>query len=148
MLTKISLLCFFFSIYGCALSIDSQIDNLKPGMTKKEVDLALQDRGKWIGPVQTEEGQRAVWGYPSNAYGPNAVFNQNAIKRFYLFFDEDKYTKHSDSFTPYLSKKPSMATPAGVAGPGSFTGGRMPGGAPGDMTLEGVENSPPPNSSP
>jgi outer membrane protein assembly factor BamE (lipoprotein component of BamABCDE complex) len=147
MLKKIYVLCFFFSIIGCALSIDSQIDNLKPGMTKKEVDLALQDKGKWIGPVETEEGSRAVWGYPSSSYGPNAVFNQDVLKRFYLFFDGDKYVKHTDSFTPYQSKSPSMATPAGVAGPGSFTGGRMPGGSPGDMTLEGVEN-PVPGSSP
>ena len=147
MLRKIYALCFIFSTIGCALSIGGQIDDLKPGMTKKEVDLALQDRGKWIGPIETEEGSRAVWVYPSNAYGPNAVFNKEA-KRFYLFFDGDKYTKHSDSFTPYLSKKQSIATPAGVAGPGSFTGGRMPGGMPGDMTLEGVGNSPAPDPSP
>ena len=147
MFKKILVLCFFLSIYGCALSLESMVKNLKPGMSKKEVDRILQDSGKWIGPFETEEGPRGVWAYPSAAYGANSLFKEGKARRAYVFFDGDKYVKYSHTFTPYLSNKSSMATPAGVAGPGSFTGGRIPGGTPGDMTLEGVEN-PHPDSSP
>lgn len=148
---KIFLLCFLFSFLGCALTIEDQLITLKPGMTKPEVDKFLQDKGRWVGNVNTKEGVYAVWGYPSDSFGPNAVFLQESLqKRHYLFFEENKFIKYSNTFQPYMSTQ-ETTTPAGLGSPGAFGGGGMiGGGGPMDMSPAGeaAPNSTPSSSTP
>jgi hypothetical protein len=147
MLKRFCLLCFIFSLLGCIPTIKSQLSNIKPGMTKAEVDKILEDRGKWVGNVNTEKGVHAVWGYPSDSFGPNAIFDQESLQqRHYLFFEENKFLKYSDTFRPYMSK-PETVTPAGVGSPGAFGGGGMIGGglmdlSPGGETEPSLSPSP------
>lgn len=133
MLKRFCLVCFLFSLLGCLVTVESQLTKIKPGMTKAEVDKILQDRGKWVGNVNTEKGVHAVWGYPRDSFGLNAMFDQESLQqRHYLFFEENKYIKHSNTFHPYMPKAETV-TPAGVGSPGAFGGGGMMGGGPTGM---------------
>ncbi len=122
---------FFISsllfLLGCTVSFEQQLPLLEPGMTKQNVDEILQNNGKWLGTIGTEEGMRNAWGYPKESF---AMFSQNTGNKYYLLFDNDKFIKYSDRFLPFSSSS-GMATPAGSASPGGFSGGgMMAGGAP------------------
>ncbi len=116
---------FFISnllfLLGCTVSFEQQLPLLKPGMTKQNVDEILQNNGKWLGTIGTEEGMRNAWGYPKESFG---MFSLNTVKKYYLLFDNDKFIKYSDRFLPYSSSS-EMAIPAGQASPGGFSGGGM-----------------------
>jgi hypothetical protein len=90
-------------LLGCIASFEQQLPLLKKGMTKMQVDEILQDSGKWLGPIDTKEGIRNAWGYPTVYFGPIAKFDRKNLKRYILFFDHDiftKYTKYGDPFLP------------------------------------------------
>lgn len=147
MLKRLCILCYLSFLLGCAMTIESQLSLVKTGMTKVEVDKILEDKGRWVGNVNTVEGVYAVWGYPSDSFGPNAVFNQESLQqRHYLFFEGEKFIKYSNTFQPYMPKSEAV-TPAGLGGPGSLGGGGMIGGGPMGMSPAGETGSSP-NSPP
>ncbi len=100
---KIIFTISLFFLLGCIVSFEQQIPLLKTGMTKMQVDEILQDSGKWLGTIDTNEGIRNAWGYPKDYFGPRARFDQKNLKRYILFFDNDKFTKYADTFIPYTS---------------------------------------------
>jgi hypothetical protein len=130
MLKRFFVLCYLLSLLGCAVTIESQLPLIKTGMTKVEVDKILEDRGKWIGKIDTEEGVRGVWGYPSTSFGLTSMFDPSSLQqRYYLFFEGDKYINYSNSFNRFLPRS-KTDTPAGVGSPGALGGGGMMGGGP------------------
>jgi hypothetical protein len=95
-----------FFLLGCIVSFEQQLPLLKTGMTKIQVNEILQDSGKWLGTIDTDEGIRNAWGYPTDCFGPRAKLDRKNLKRYILFFDNGiftKYAKYTDTFLPYTS---------------------------------------------
>lgn len=93
-------------LLGCIVSFEQQLPLLKEGMTKMQVDEILQDSGKWLGSIDTNEGIRNAWGYPTDCFGPRAKFDRKNLKRYILFFDNDiftEYAKYVDTLLPNTS---------------------------------------------
>lgn len=126
-MVKLFIISSLLFLLGCSVTFEQQLPLLKPGMTKRDVDEVLQNNGKWLGTMGTEEGMRNAWGYPKESF---AMFSSNTGKKYYLLFDNDKFIKYSDRFLPF-SPSSVNAIPAGLASPGGFSGGGMiAGGAP------------------
>jgi hypothetical protein len=100
---KIIFISSLFFVLGCVSGLSKQqLSLLKPGMPKERVDEILQDNGKWLGLVSTSEGIRNAWGYPTESFGSGVKFNQQGLKKYYLFFDNDRFAKYSDTFPSYM----------------------------------------------